>query len=106
MITMNSRVSTYNDILWNMTENCYGSFRLGHLLISKIALNRSHGFSPDNFYIMLGDGDDLGKVTLHEVVIASTLLEKGQWEHPNMAANRIYKLMNDTGKDTTGQAGF
>ena len=50
--------------------------------------------------------EDLGKVTLREVVTASALLEEGQWEQPNMAANRIYKLMESKKQDTTGHAGF
>ena len=50
--------------------------------------------------------EDLGKVTLREVFTASALLEEGQWEQPNLAANRIYKLMDTMKQDTTGHTGF
>jgi len=50
--------------------------------------------------------EDLGKVTLREVFTASALLEEGRWERPNVAANRIYKLMERMGHDTTGHPGF
>jgi hypothetical protein len=33
-------------------------------------------------------------------------LETFEWEHPNYAANRIYKLRHELGMDVTGHAGF
>ncbi len=50
--------------------------------------------------------EDLGNVTLREIITASALLEEGQWEQPNFAANRIDKLMESMHKDTTRYAGF
>jgi hypothetical protein len=29
-----------------------------------------------------------------------------EWMQPNYAANRVYKLLNRLGRDTTGSAGF
>ena len=51
-------------------------------------------------------GGDWKSVTLAEIVAVSALLENGEWEHPNYAANRIYKLMDSIGMPTTGHAGF
>ena len=51
-------------------------------------------------------GEDVGKVTVRELLAAQALYEEGQWEHPHLAANRIYKLLDAMGKDTTGQLGF
>ncbi len=50
--------------------------------------------------------EDVGNVTLREIITASALLEEGQWEQPSFAANRIYKLMENMHKDATGYAGF
>lgn len=50
--------------------------------------------------------EDTGKVTVRELLAAGALREEGQWEQPNMAANRIYKLQEGMGQDTTGQASF
>ncbi len=58
----------------------------------------------DTLYMTMQE--DVGKVTLREVLTASALLEEGKWEHPNMAASRIYHLMESLGQDTTGHAGF
>jgi hypothetical protein len=58
----------------------------------------------DTLYMTMQE--DLGNVTLREVITASALLEEGQWEQPNFAANRIYKLMESKKQDTTGHAGF
>jgi hypothetical protein len=45
-------------------------------------------------------------VLLVELTAVSALRESGEWEHPNYAANRLYKLANRLGRDTTGLAGF
>jgi excisionase family DNA binding protein len=45
-------------------------------------------------------------LTLAELVGVLRLREEGEWEHPNHAANRVYKLRDRLGMDTTGQAGF
>jgi hypothetical protein len=58
----------------------------------------------DRLYVTLGE--DTGKVTVRELQIAQFLFSDGMWEQPNMATNRVYKLMSETGQDTTGQAGF
>ena len=51
-------------------------------------------------------GEDAGEVTVRELLAAQSLYEEGQWEHPHLAANRIYKVMNALNKDTTGLLGF
>ena len=51
-------------------------------------------------------GEDPGKVTVRELMTAQSLYEEGQWEHPHLATNRIYKLMDALNKDTTGLLGF
>lgn len=58
----------------------------------------------DDLYIRLSD--DLYSVKLIEVMRVQALLEGDIWEHPNLAANRIYSLMNALGQDTTGHAGY
>lgn len=58
----------------------------------------------DALYITLSE--DPGKATVRELLTAQDLCEAGIWEHPKLAANRIYKLMHAMGKDTTGQLGF
>lgn len=45
-------------------------------------------------------------LTLAELVGVLRLREEGEWEHPNYAANRIYKLRDRLGMDTTGHLGF
>jgi hypothetical protein len=58
----------------------------------------------DDLYMRFkGDGSE---VTLLELVGVLRLREEGEWEHPNYAANRIYKLRDRLGMDTTGQVGF
>ena len=58
----------------------------------------------DDLYIRLNE--DLYNVRVIEIVQAQLLLEEGAWEHPNFAANKIYKLMHELGQDTTGHAGY
>jgi hypothetical protein len=42
-------------------------------------------------------------VLLKELTTLQRLRENNQWEHPSLAANRIYKLEKDL---STGHAGF
>ena len=58
----------------------------------------------DDLYTRLRD--DLYSVKLIEVMRVQALLESDVWEHPNLAANRVYKLMSALGQDTTGHAGY
>ena len=58
----------------------------------------------DDLYTRLSD--DPYSVRLVEVMQAQALLESDVWEHPNLAANRVYKLMTALGQDTTGHAGY
>ena len=58
----------------------------------------------DDLYIRVGE--DIRSIQLVELLQAQALLENGQWEQPNYAANRIYKLMDSLGQDVTGHAGF
>jgi len=58
----------------------------------------------DNLYIRLNE--DVYSVWLVELLQAQALLENDHWEHPNFAANRVYKLMTALGQDTRGHAGY
>ncbi len=58
----------------------------------------------DDLYIRLHD--DIRHVLLIELITAQSLLEENTWVHPHLAANRIYKLMEEPGQDTTGHAGY
>ena len=58
----------------------------------------------DELYIRIGEKPD--DVRLSELAAVSALLDGGQWEQPNYAANRIYKLACRLGRDVTGWAGF
>ena len=40
------------------------------------------------------------------LMTAQALFEEGQWEHPNYAPNRIYKLIIALGQDTSGLLDF
>jgi hypothetical protein len=42
------------------------------------------------------------EITLSDIAVASCLCENGHWLPPNYAQNRIYKLLDRQGKDTTG----
>lgn len=44
-------------------------------------------------------------IQLDELITLQALWSE-QWEHPNFAANRIYKLESALGRDVTGHAGF
>lgn len=50
--------------------------------------------------------DDADGVCVSEVIAVLALRQDSEWEQPNYAANRIYKLMSRLGMDTTGHAGF
>lgn len=58
----------------------------------------------DDLYIRIGHNP--ADVRLVEMLSASALMEDGQWEQPNYAANRFYKLAERIGVSTTGFAGF
>jgi hypothetical protein len=58
----------------------------------------------NDLYVRLNETPE--KVSVLELVRVLGLREEGEWEHPNYAANRIYKLRDRLGMDTTGQAGF
>lgn len=55
-------------------------------------------------YARLNDEPD--GVRLSELLAVERFIEAGQWENPNVAANRIYKLMHRLGQNTEGHAGF
>jgi hypothetical protein len=52
--------------------------------------------------------DNLFGVTAGELARVLLLrdVQTGEWEQANLAANRVYKLRNELGMDTTGHAGF
>ncbi len=58
----------------------------------------------DSLYIRLSD--DIYSVWLVELLQAQALLENDHCEHPNLAANCVYKLMTALGQDTRGHAGY
>ncbi len=58
----------------------------------------------DDLYRRVNNGGD--NVRLSEMTTAMILKENGEWEHPNFASNRIYKLMDRLGMNTTGHTGF
>ena len=58
----------------------------------------------DDLYRRLNE--DCSLVTVLEVIRVAGLFEAGEWEHPNYAANRIYKMRAQLGMDTTGELGF
>lgn len=58
----------------------------------------------DDLYRRLGDQKTAPSVRLAELEMAVALSPLD--DHPNMAANRVYKMMERLGMDTTGQAGF
>lgn len=58
----------------------------------------------NDLYIRLGES--LDKVTVLEIMAVDQFRESDQWEPSSFAANRVYKLMNRLGQDTTGHAGF
>lgn len=57
----------------------------------------------DDLYQRVSEGKP---VLLTELLTIDNLQENGVWEHPNGAANRIYKLKDRLGQDTTGDLGF
>jgi hypothetical protein len=58
----------------------------------------------DDLYLRLREAPEA--VSVLELVGVLRLREEGEWEHPNYAANRIYKLRDRLGMDTTGHLGF
>lgn len=45
-------------------------------------------------------------VPLGEILFLGRLCEDGVWMQPNYAANALYHLLHDLGRDITGQIGF
>jgi len=58
----------------------------------------------DDLYRRMGEKPDT--VVLTELLTVEGLRDDGIWEQPNYAANRIYRMLDRLGRDTTGQAGF
>ena len=58
----------------------------------------------DDLYIRLGE--NIKEIRVIELIQAQSLLEGDTWEHPHYAANKVYKLMNELGQDTTGHLGY
>lgn len=58
----------------------------------------------DNLYIRIGENPV--SVSMVELLHVESLREDGQWEQPNYAANRTYKMLARLGRDVSGQAGF
>lgn len=53
----------------------------------------------DDLYIRL---EESSKIDLSEIITIQQLRENNIWEHPNFAANRIYKLKDSLGVSTVG----
>lgn len=60
----------------------------------------------DDFYSRLTAGNGGKESDVREILCLLQLHDDGQWEQPNYAANRVYKLLTRLGRDTTGMAGF
>lgn len=58
----------------------------------------------NKLYERIEEGGDT--VTLRELRGVQMLLMDGQWEQANFAQNRIYKLMNELGMDTSGMIDY
>ena len=60
----------------------------------------------DEIYIPLAESPR--DVSVWEVMQVQQLRDStsGEWEQPNYAANRAYKVRSILGRDTTGHAGF
>jgi hypothetical protein len=58
----------------------------------------------DGLYVRMQDAPE--RVSYFELLHLYRLRVEGQWEPANYAANRIYKVMDRLGQDTTGHAGF
>jgi hypothetical protein len=58
----------------------------------------------DDLFIRLGEG--MRNVLIIELLSAKDLHSHDGWEAPQYAANKVYKLMNELGQDTTGHAGY
>lgn len=57
----------------------------------------------DEMYIRISDGSP---VTVREIISVLGLCAGEGWEHPNYAANRIYKLRESLKMGTTGHVGY
>lgn len=58
----------------------------------------------NELYVRVNEAPE--RVTLAELRGALALCEAGVWEHPNYAQNRIYKMLDRLGQDTTGWLDF
>ena len=59
----------------------------------------------DDLYIRLGE--QCGSITLDEIQTLAMLAHDGvSWEAESLAVNRVYKLFDRLGRDTTGIAGY
>jgi len=58
----------------------------------------------DDLYIRLAENG--GAITLDEIVTLAQLASDGLWEAENLAVNRVYKMFDRLGRDTTGILGY
>lgn len=58
----------------------------------------------EDLYIRLGE--QWGLITLDEIQSLAMLFSDGSWDSENYAVNRIYKMFDRLGRDTTGIAGY
>ena len=59
----------------------------------------------DDLYIRLAD--NCRAITLDEILtLAQLSSDDGSWEAENLAVNRVYKMFDRLGRDTTGILGY
>lgn len=58
----------------------------------------------DDLYIRLGE--NWGIITLDEMLTLQTLQEDGHWLMQYYAVNRVYKMFDRLGRDTSGIIGY
>ena len=58
----------------------------------------------DELYMSMNDGWQ--KITLDEILTVANLYTDNQWEHEWLACNRLYKLFDRIGRDTSGIIGY
>lgn len=58
----------------------------------------------DDLYIRLAE--NCRAITLDEILTLAQLASDGSWEAECLAVNRVYKMFNRLGRDTTGIAGY
>lgn len=59
----------------------------------------------DDLYIRLGERTS-GAITLDELATLAALFVDGSWEDEEYAVNRIYRMFDRLGRDTTGVTSY